>query len=86
MRLVERPENPFRLAIRYAEVEELGVDPQYRRRGAGRALIDGARTYAREHGMERLELNMWSFNVDALAFYESVGFSVYRLYLETDVN
>ena len=86
VRLIERPANPFRLAIRYAEVEELGVDQQYQRRGIGRALIEGAKAYAREHGVRRLELNMWSFNENALAFYESVGFSTYRLYLETDVN
>ena len=38
--------------------------------------------YAREKGIRRLELNMWEFNQDALAFYEAAGFSTYRRYME----
>ena len=29
-----------------------------------------------------IELNMWEFNKDALAFYEAVGFSTFRRYME----
>jgi GNAT superfamily N-acetyltransferase len=37
---------------------------------------------AKEKGFDRIELNMWEFNRDALAFYESVGFETYRRYME----
>ena len=29
---------------------------------------------AKEKGFHRIELNMWEFNQDALAFYEAAGF------------
>ena len=66
----------------FLDVNEFGVDPAYRRRGVGKALIDRAKAWAKEQGFDRLELNMWEFNQDALAFYEAVGFRTYRRYLE----
>jgi ribosomal protein S18 acetylase RimI-like enzyme len=33
-------------------------------------------------GFPRIELDMWSFNESALAFYEAEGFTTYRRYLE----
>ena len=32
--------------------------------------------------LAHLELNMWEFNRDALAFYEATGFATYRRYRE----
>ena len=37
---------------------------------------------ARERGFARLELNMWEFNLGALAFYEASDFRTYRRYME----
>ncbi len=37
---------------------------------------------ARKKGFPRIELDMWSFNESALAFYEAEGFTTYRRYLE----
>ena len=45
-------------------------------------VIEGAKEAARERGFDRLELNMWEFNRDALAFYEALGFETYRRYME----
>ena len=45
-------------------------------------MIDFIRAFAREKGFRRIELNMWEFNRDALAFYEAAGFSTYRRYME----
>ena len=30
----------------------------------------------------RIELNMWEFNRDALAFYEAAGYTTFRRYME----
>ncbi len=79
---IRRPENPFMYERHFLDVDEFGVDPAYRRRGVGKALIDRAKAWAKEQGFDRLELNMWEFNQDALAFYEAVGFRTYRRYLE----
>ena len=66
----------------YLDIDEFCVDEMYRRTGVGTELIDFVRTYAKESGFDRIELNMWEFNRDALLFYESVGFQTYRRYME----
>ena len=80
-----KPESVHSLARRFLEINELGVDEACRRQGIGAALIAFARDYAKQHGFDRIELNMWEFNEDALKFYEAIGFSTYRRYLEMDL-
>lgn len=86
LRYVDRPESPYRNAIKYVEIEEIGVDAACQRQGAGRLLTDAVRSRAREMGYSRVELNMWEFNENALAFYERIGFRTYRRYMELDVD
>lgn len=79
---VNRPDNPYMFERRYLDIDEFGVDEGFRRRGAATAMIDFIRTIAAEKGLDRVELNMWEFNEDALKFYEAVGFTTYRRYME----
>ena len=79
---VNRPENPYMFERRYLDIDEFGVDEAFRRRGAATAMIDFIRALAAEKGYSRVELNMWEFNEDALKFYEAVGFTTYRRYME----
>ena len=79
---VHRPEGPYTLPLDYYHVEEFGVDAAHRRRGVATALVEYIKTDARERGFGRVDLDMWSFNADALAFYEAVGFATYRRYME----
>ena len=82
---ITRPENPFMFERDFLDVDEFGVDEQYRRRGAAAAMIRFIRDYAMENGFRKLELNMWTFNHGALSFYEAVGFTTYRKYMEMEV-
>lgn len=79
---VVRPETPFKLALDYLDIDEFGVDEPYRRQGVASEMIEAVRGIAKDMGLSRIELNMWEFNRDALAFYEAVGFRTYRRYLE----
>ena len=79
---IVKPESPFSFARDFLDVDEFGVDEAYRRRGVGLAMVAFIREYAKEKGFRRIELNMWEFNRDALAFYEAAGFTTYRRYLE----
>ena len=63
-------------------IDEFCVDESCRRQGIATAMVDFIRQYAKEKGLRRIELNMWEFNRDALAFYEAAGFRTYRRYME----
>ena len=58
---------------RRAWVEDLAVDPGQRSRGIGKALIEAAKAWAREHGASHLELDSGLGRVDAHRFYEREG-------------
>jgi GNAT superfamily N-acetyltransferase len=55
---------------RRAWVEDLAVDPRRRSRGTGKALLDAAKDWAREHGATHLELDSAPERTDAHRFYE----------------
>ena len=82
---VVKPDNPFMWERDFLDVDEFCVDEAYRRTGVATEMIDFIRSYAKEQGFSRIELNMWEFNKDALAFYEKAGFSTYRRYMEMNV-
>ena len=48
----------------------------------GSGAIKEVVNIAKEKGFSRIELNMWEFNQDALAFYEAAGFKTFRRYME----
>ena len=79
---IVRPETPFMFERDFLDVDEFCVDEAHRRTGVATEMIAFIRAYAKEQGFQRIELNMWEFNQDALAFYEAVGFSTYRRYME----
>jgi len=62
-----------RAIVDEAELLLIAVDPAFRRRGIGQALLDNAMTNARAHGAERLHLEVRQGN-EALALYHKAGF------------
>ena len=83
--VIHKPQSPYNIERSYYHVEEFGVDEEHRRRGAAAALIEYIRNDAMQKGLNRVELDMWEFNDGARAFYEAVGFSTYRRYMEMEV-
>jgi len=63
---------------RYAIVDTLVVDQDSRRKGVGQALMNKAHHWARERGATTIELNVYEFNQDAIAFYQALGYAVIR--------
>jgi GNAT superfamily N-acetyltransferase len=60
-----------------AWVEDLAVHPDHRSLGVGKALLDGAKEWARERGATHLELDSAEGRTDAHRFYEREG-AAYR--------
>ena len=79
---IYKPENPFMKVRDFLDIDEFCVDEKHRREGIATALVDFIKNFAKEQGYHRLELNMWEFNQDALAFYEAAGFETFRRYME----
>ena len=79
---ITKPENPFMYERDFLDVDEFGVDPDFRRQGVATEMIAFIRDWAKGRGFDRIELNMWEFNREALAFYEAMGFQTYRRYME----
>jgi GNAT superfamily N-acetyltransferase len=57
-----------------AWVPDLYVDPSYRRRGAGRALLDACVEAARDRGCHRLVLESGTERAEAHQLYQAYGF------------
>ena len=56
------------------EVERIYIRPAFKRRGLGKYLIDKAIEIARAQGKQLIWLGVWEHNVNAIAFYEKMGF------------
>ena len=54
-------------------VEDLAVDPEERSKGVGKALLDAAKSWARERGATHLELDSALTRTDAHRFYDREG-------------
>ncbi len=56
-------------------VNYLAVDPQRRRQGLARALMSEAERRLRELGCAKINLQIRRENLDAISFYERIGFT-----------
>jgi ribosomal protein S18 acetylase RimI-like enzyme len=57
-------------------INYLAVDPDYRRRGLGRMLIDEAERLLKQVGCPKINLFVRSSNASVIAFYESLGYAI----------
>ena len=65
---INKPENPFMKERDFIDIDEFCVDKDHRRKGAASEMVSFIKKFAREKGFKRIELNMWEFNQNALAF------------------
>ncbi|MCU0645187.1 MAG: GNAT family N-acetyltransferase [bacterium] len=70
----ETPDIPILVPRKYVYIDNLVVDKNHRRQGIGMALLQKAHTWAIEHEIDEIELNVWQFNDDAIRLYEKLGY------------
>ena len=63
-----------------AELGPFYIQPEYQRRGLGRALLTKMLDYARSRGILQVELRVDDQNRAAITFYQSAGFHPYGLH------
>jgi len=72
--LHQQLENPFARARNWWEIDQIAVDPTYRRKGIARSLIVEALNEARAQGIHQVEAVSWSFNNDIQEVLRRLGF------------
>lgn len=82
---IVKAKSPYGLQRKFYQICEFGVDENFRRMGVATKLINFCKQEAKNKGFDRLELDVWEFNEDAIKFYDSVGFKTYREYKEMDI-
>ena len=66
----------YHVSFEDAELYNLAVGEDFRRRGFGRALLDAVLARARGRGAERMYLEVRRSNAPAIALYRAAGFAV----------
>jgi RimJ/RimL family protein N-acetyltransferase len=74
VRQVERPGHILMHSRRFLDIESICVLPEERGKGIGKALLEKAKEFAREHGISRIELNVWKENAEAQRAFAAWGF------------
>lgn len=67
-------------------IDDLGVNEKYRRLEIGRELMKQAEKLAKKLNCKTITLNCWSFNENALRFYEKQGMTNQRIIMEKEVE
>ena len=71
-----RHPSPLRSNRHVLQINGVAVDPEYRRQGIARALLDAAIDESRSRGARRLTLRVFAPNAAARALYDAAGFEV----------
>ncbi|MCG2767492.1 MAG: GNAT family N-acetyltransferase [Anaerolineae bacterium] len=65
---------PILVPRRYAFIDSIAVREELRGTGIGRVLMERAHEWATSMGATEMELNVFEFNEDAVAFYLKLGY------------
>lgn len=65
--------NPILVPRKIAYMEDLCVRQDYQNKGLGKQLYTEVLNRIRKFDVDSLELMVWSFNEDAIAFYKNMG-------------
>lgn len=60
-------------------LNNIAVDPTWRRKGVGVRLVEAVLTEAKQRGFRSVTLHVWADNERAIAFYRALGFRSVRL-------
>ena len=70
----------LKLADNVGAIQNVAVLPEYRRRGLGQAVVQGALQGFQRAGVKRVTLEVTSDNLTALNLYDRIGFRTFRVY------
>jgi GNAT superfamily N-acetyltransferase len=74
----ESPPYPIFFPRRWVNIDTMVVDRVLQRKGIGGALMGKVHQWAEEKGATSIELSVYAFNREAIAFYQAQGYKVVR--------
>lgn len=83
---IRKDESPIRPARHYLSLEHVAALPEYRRRGIATALVSRLFAEAKAKSIDRIELDVWSFNETSQRFFAGQGFEGVSQHLVADVR
>jgi len=75
---------PYRKS-RYFEVCNLGVLPNIQRKGVGTILLNKFASEAKEKGFDKIYLNCYAKNIEAIKFYKASGYETIDICMEKNI-
>lgn len=70
----DAPDLPILVLRRYVVVDGISVSAAFQHHGIGKRLMEAVQRWAIAQGATSIELNVYHFNTDAIAFYERLGY------------
>lgn len=71
--------------VTYIYIDDIAVKSTCRGYGYGKVLFQYILSYAEKAEVASVQLNVWNFNKEAIAFYESVGMSTRNIRMEINI-
>jgi GNAT superfamily N-acetyltransferase len=68
------PQHAIFVQQRYGVIDDIVVEPAWRRRGIATLLAHSVEAWAMSLGATWVELNVYDFNIEARRFYEALGY------------
>ena len=70
----------LKLSDEVGAIQNVAVLPEFRRRGVGQALVQGALQAFQNVGVKRVTLEATTDNLPAVNLYDRIGFTTFRVY------
>ena len=74
----ESTDIPIMVKRRYAYISDIAVAEGRRGSGIGKSLMREVERWAIQQNTSQLELNVWDFNTNAIAFFQKLGYASSR--------
>ena len=85
-RIVESSSIPILKKRKILVIEDICVDKNQRSQGVGNMIFDYLENRAKELKLDTIELSVWSFNLNAIKFYEKQGFKNKNIKMEKQIK
>ncbi|WP_158004022.1 GNAT family N-acetyltransferase [Methylobacterium indicum] len=74
-----RPDNIFKFSLRRIYIHHIAVSEGAQRKGVGVALVRAVEAEAEARGIAHVAVDTWSFNANAQAFFQRLGFEPFNI-------